>query len=312
MRLTTRESSAAGLGASRWTNVSGLSVLWSRVPALRSRMPSMEMAANVVTVALVVAVGFTAAQLTWRLWPNATAHVALPSIQLRDVDAVTARRTDYGGVLSSLHLFGQASKVEEPAPVQVVSAPKTTLLLTLRGIFLLGSADKAVAIIADSSGSEQPYRVGDKVPGGAEINKILPDRVLLARSGRLEVLELQSEGVGGVPSGSSGAGGKTASRLGRIREQIAKRPYDAAKYLVIEPVSVRGKLKGYRVGPGRDDALFRASRLSEDDVVTKVNGIAVNDPDALGRLMQQLTTASDLTLEVERGRRKRTVHVQLD
>ena len=286
---------------------------WGNVQSLR--LPSLAALANGVTLLLVVAVGVSAAQMTWRLWPVQDKTAAPAAVPISPVAAVKPALGGQGRQLASLHLFGESETVKERAPIETVNAPTTRLRLTLRGVFSSGDAEKAMAIIADSSNKELPYRVGDSVPGGATIKQIAPDRVLLERSGRLETLLLPSERKAQFNSKintSRRTELSTASQLGKIRQQIVKNPFDAGKYLTIEPVMEGESVKGYRVHPKQEHQLFSAAGLKTGDVVTRVNGVPVGDPNAMGKLMHQLTTADRFTLQVENNGKPRMLNVRLD
>ena len=52
------------------------------------------------------------------------------------------------------------------------SAPATALNLLLRGTLNENAPDGGIAIIAEGSGPDQAYRVGDTLPGGARLDGI--------------------------------------------------------------------------------------------------------------------------------------------
>jgi general secretion pathway protein C len=93
------------------------------------------------------------------------------------------------------HLFGRppAPGVEAEKPREAVDAPKTRLQLTLRGVAAIERPGEARAIIADPSGTEKRYGVGDAVPGGAQVAEIRADRVMLLRNARFETLPLAKQ-----------------------------------------------------------------------------------------------------------------------
>lgn len=106
------------------------------------------------------------------------------------------------------HLFGRppAPGAEAEKPREPVEAPKTRLQLTLRGVAAIERPGEARAIIADPSGTEKRYGVGDAVPGGAEVAEIRADRVMLLRNARLETLPLAKQELSLGPDLASEAG----------------------------------------------------------------------------------------------------------
>jgi general secretion pathway protein C len=282
-------------------------------------MRAVESAAAIGTALLVLIVAFQAAKLTWRLYgmPEDDLVPALPAGPAAPVPS--APESPGYGFLRSLHLFGeppQSAPTELPKPVE---APKTNLQLALRGIFRVGSSGPAVAIIADSSGEERPYRVGDTVPGDATIERILAYSVLLERNGRLESLDLPREGVTGAAAAVSSrtepqapVGEGESGDTGYLPRELLRSPGEITRHLTFAPVHAGGRLQGYRIGPAADSGLFSRAGLKPGDVVTRVNGIALNASDALSLLLEDAGTASHFLLDIQNGDSRRKLDIRLD
>lgn len=271
---------------------------------------SQKKVVTLVNTGLVLTLAYTAAQLTWRLLPDDGDGVATIMVQGTIPTGSTAGPGDKSTDIASLHLFGQINKsipVQHQAPADV---PDTHLKLTLRGVAATGNKLTALAIIADSSDSENYYRIDDPIPGNAILREIYPDRVILQRAGRLETLRLpkdapstttvKSNSITGTTGHSSGQSQALAKQLSRYRERIMKNPVAATRLVSVQPVEEGGKLKGYRVNPKRDRHLYKQAGLQQDDVVTSVNGIPLDDPAKVGEVISQLSNASRLDLQVER------------
>lgn len=67
---------------------------------------------------------------------------------------------------------------------------KSMLNLTLSGILLGNSKEESQIIIRSAGGEENTFKMGDKLPGGAIIKKIMPAGVLVEHNGVLESLSL--------------------------------------------------------------------------------------------------------------------------
>lgn len=106
------------------------------------------------------------------------------------------------------------------------------------------------------------------------------------------------------PAESSEAGvpGDAASAtLARYRDEILQDPSSIQRLL--QPVPVQdesGNLIGFRVQPGDDPGLFRATGLQPGDLVTAIGGIPLTSQDAALQAMQNIGTANRLTLTVRR------------
>ena len=77
----------------------------------------------------------------------------------------------------------------------------------------------------------------------------------------------------------------------------------------IRPVMEGGKMKGYRIDPGKDPKLFEEVGLKAGDVITTVNGVSVSNPSEAGNVLNQLTTASQLDVTVLRNGVKQNLSI---
>ena len=201
----------------------------------------------------------------------------------------------------------------------LLAAPETPLNLTLIGVWADDSEDRSRALIAQQGGEEKAYAVGDDVARGVTLNAIFPDRVILARGGRLETLPLARDQPGPVPvpgpmtqqPQASGDESASAPQLARIRDEVAKDPARAAEYIRVQPANIGGQLKGYRVYPGRDRAAFTAAGLRPGDLVTQVNGVQLDEPSKALQLLGDLNQAGQVNLVVERGGQSQNLSINL-
>ncbi len=288
-------------------------------PGALRRLP---VAVNIVLVVLLASV---AANLTWRvLTPPARPADGVPA-------AATAARAPAAQAadaqrLAGVHLFGTA--LQGPAPTAPIDAPETHLNLSLRGVFASRDPQEALAIISDPGGKEKPYRVGEALPGGATLHEIYADRVILSRGGRLEALRLQRErlpqGQGAqpaaVPSASAGEAPPeppepatrpdAAQRLRALRQEYAQDPKALWNQVRITPVMGDNGIKGYTL-KHQDAGLMRAIGLRDDDVIVAVNGMPLSDPSVMYQVMNNLTTANQLSLTVERNGSPQTLNIDM-
>ncbi|HEX3835637.1 MAG TPA: type II secretion system protein GspC [Steroidobacteraceae bacterium] len=169
------------------------------------------------------------------------------------------------------HLFGAAPA---PAPVNDANAPPTNMPLILSGIVASTDPKSGLAIIGTTPTNAKVYPVGERVPGNARVHAIYPDRVLLERNGTIEALLLPSKFTGG--SAPALRPGPTA--LDRMQRVIANEPGLISDVLRPQPVFTEGKLRGYRVYPGRNARAFATLGLRNGDLVLSINGTALDDP----------------------------------
>jgi general secretion pathway protein C len=275
---------------------------------------SQRLAAPVFFLAVVL-VAYELAALTWALVPAPPVvnSAAGPATGRSEVPRPTA--LDVTPVLQA-HLFGEAGGIPVPTP-QVVDAPETKLNLELHGVFFSPETKEARAIIASGRADDRAYGVGDAVPGGATIEQVQVDRVLLRRAGRLEVLRLPKDqegaGLGEELIGRREEEGTETRRLdyrsnrqlartlGRYREQVKANPERLADLAQIAPAMEDGQFQGYRLMAGKDARLLNRFGLRAGDVLVGVNGISLDAPEKGLEALQALSDAAELDLEVLRA-----------
>jgi len=208
-------------------------------------------------------------------------------------------------VLLTISLFGKEST---SAPTQQlmesVDAPQTRLQLQLKGVFISERDSESSAIVSEKGKTGEYFKVGDKLPGNAELVAVYSDRVLLKRNGRLETLSFDD----GSKSTNSIAKVKSASKRRQIdspeqfvsaaEKRIAENPTTALASVGLKPVSV-GKAEGY-VYDGKNPMLARMN-LKPGDVVRSVNGFPLGDINKDKELLKQLYEQGNLEVEVERN-----------
>ena len=68
-----------------------------------------------------------------------------------------------------------------------------------------------------------------------------------------------------------------------------------------------GQLKGYRVFPGRNRQQFIALGLRPGDLVTEINGVALNNPAQGMEIFRTLSESSQVTVTVERNGQNQSI-----
>ncbi len=296
------------------------------IPFLQQRQDAMS---AWVMVLLVLMLAYNLAQLTWLLFP-------VPDVdEVAASSAPTVTRSPAGSVnrvdVASLHLFGNAAPASKAtSKVAVETVPDTRLRLVLRGVIAATETDMARAIIAEPGGEEKYYAVESKLPGGAVLKEIAPDRVILeTRGGRLETLRLPKESNAGnsgrttARTSASGSNKRTSGRnriiprisaaeLRSYRDKMLTNPQELVGLIRTRPVRENGQIKGYKLFPGKDRALFNRLGLRPGDVIVSINGMELSDPASGLALLGQLSSASQVNVVLERRGERQTVTLSLD
>jgi general secretion pathway protein C len=281
-----------------------------------------------ITVVLVILVAKSAADLTWLIFApseqgksNNRRYQAMQSSTQMQVRLRT---------VSDLHLFGVAAKqpVVTEAPIK---AKETGLKLTLRGVFASENPAQAMAIIADARGQEKVYRKNETIFSGVTLYAVYPDRVILERSGNFETLSLPRE-KDNASSGTNRSvirssytppqtensdlpartrtvqGGK---QLEALRDQLVQNPQEFWKNVRIEPeYDSNNQILGYKF-EHNDRRVMQAMGLRPGDIIVEVNGQPVTDPSTLSGLLGQLSTATSLSLGIERNGQRENLNINM-
>ncbi|WP_049723148.1 type II secretion system protein GspC [Gilvimarinus polysaccharolyticus] len=254
--------------------------------------------------------------------------------------------------LRQLSLFGAGAGAETEAqvnePVQPLQpqiedeAVDTKLSLVLSGIIGSSVDASARAIIADAK-AQAIYGPGDEIENqrGVKVAKVLSLRVILDNNGQYESLWLYKEDPN-VPrrqvrydpppaasrswegdeqqynendeteaavQGPLEADQVNATSSGAVVEQISQNLSDVVAFNIHRE---NGQIKGYRVRPGRNPDAFNAAGLKAGDVVTGVNGTALDNPGKIMEIYRNLGQTTSASLEIERDGETVTIDVELE
>ena len=253
---------------------------------------------------LAAGAAWQAAVLTWSGIETFSSAPSLPApVELQTASESGAQRESMQSV-AAMHLFGTAETAPDALAAAAADAPETRLNLKLRGILAADPAEFSRAII--SSGNEDKvYAIGATVPGGATVEAVLADRVLLRRDGRLETLRLPRESAEGSISYTEPESREEPmpedTGIAEMREEIVNDPTRLAELVRYSPVLENGEIRGYRVYPARDRGRFAQLGLQPGDIVTAINGTPLSDPGQAMEMLNTLTDASNITLTIERN-----------
>ncbi len=275
----------------------------------------------VIFLVLVVLMAWLAAHLSWQFATPSTVAGTLFTPTARAGGKSAKGEDNRVARITAAHLFGTASETPG-SDAAVAAAPKTSLDLTLLGVAAGNQNIPSQAIIASGSNRNQhTYAIGASLPGGAIVHDILADRVVIAYEGRLESLSLPQPGTSILAAHmhfGNGSGARIAPRSRQsslplsfqLRRQIEKHPQTLSHYLRMRPYSANGKLEGYRVYPGSQPELFERSGLQPGDVITRINGIALDSGLGTMKAMAQLRHMQG-TVQLNVRRHGQPVHLTL-
>jgi general secretion pathway protein C len=216
--------------------------------------------------------------------------------------------------VTSAHLFGVAAP--DPSMLDPANAPQSTANLVLAGTIATQDPKRGVAIISDG-GPAKVYSVGDNV-GGASLHSVYLDHVILDRGGALETLSLPrliGPGMHGpaVVRRPSGGDARTVAAVDNIRRLVQQDPgiLDQVMRTVPSYDNAAGRLRGFRAYPGRNRQIFNKLGLKPGDLVTAINGTALDDPQRSQDVFNTIQTSDHVTVTLERGGQKQDITLNI-
>lgn len=150
-------------------------------------------------VLLAILIAWTLADGLWFFLGGAETDVTITAVSSPRTAAIE-RQVASARDIAAMDLFGRA----DSADVTAVDAPETRLQLELQGVFLGTTDGTSSAIVAERNRDGRLFFVGDRMPGNAELVRVLQDRIVLRRGGALETLRFPEAGAArGFAAGSA-------------------------------------------------------------------------------------------------------------
>lgn len=280
------------------------------------------MAVIAVNMLLVIALAHTLAKLTLALLtgePASLTYMKTQPVTGAATDGASASQSADVSAIGAWHLFGKA-EVDRPVAASPVAVPVTPLNLRLVGVFFAERSD-GLALIADGNNLERGYRIGDLLPGGARLEQIEREQVIVSRNGREELIKLPrlddlnrpllapaSPPALLVPAEESGPTAFNGPQVidasaiaERLRGEVLSQPQALEEIAFANPYMQNGLFAGFRLRPGRDRQIFQQLGLSSGDILTEINGTRLSSPAQGWALLQELMSARQIDVRVLRN-----------
>ncbi len=252
------------------------------------------------------------AQWTWLL-----AKPPLPPIVATPPAPAAAQNTFSLQPLLAAHIFGQVS--QELTGGRLDNLPISSLNLVLTGV--IASASGGYALISVNGQPQEPFGIGQTVTGGAELQAVYPDRVVIRRNGVLESLLL--EGAEKTPPEQwtpPAAAYRPPPAAGNIVQETGANSYTVERNQLAGQLRTPEFLKQATVLPSggggflmkqiQPGSLYEKLGLRTGDVLKSINGQPLNSAEDAMRMYQQLSNISDVQLEIVRGGKPETLYYQ--
>lgn len=228
------------------------------------------------------------------------------------------------GSFQTLPSFTAPKNIKRQEAVSPPSLPETSeddsLAVTdeLPALKLIGTIIGAhpYAIILDPASNKQYlYRMKDDIGNGWLIHIIDKNKIVLRKGGTEEVLEVKF--IEGEPKTEAGASLKPAPTGKGLR--LDSRDVEGAlsdmntvmTQARVTPNLDGGKTTGYRIFNIVPGSIYTKLGIQNNDIVERVNGVDINNPDTLYKLFQQIKSERKITLDFSRGGRRESVNIEI-
>ena len=277
------------MNASSWLNRFPASHQWRALALARGP--------RIATWALALALGVQAATIVTDL---AGGGQSRKNDQRPPSPAIVARRGIDVASITNGHLFGVAA--DPAARGSAADATQTSMQLVLTGIIAGRDPKVGFAIVGENATAAKVHAVGDNVPGGAKLHSVYSDRVLLDRNGRLEYLTLPHQNSASLNANPIPAAVPNQNpAFDRVRRLITEDPSLLSDIMRNQPVLMQGKLRGFRVYPGRNRQAFTRLGLRSGDLVIAINGTPLDDPSRGDEIFRTIGSATEARVTVMRN-----------
>lgn len=272
---------------------------------------------SLINAALAVLIGVSAALLALEFVPTPENTPTTQATTSPSFSSTTPRQdNDFGRIIASKNLFGNAQKSVAKAPVpQNTNAPKTKLNLNLSGVLAFEPQDHSLAIIRVGGGPENIFAIGDQVGNRATLKAVYADKAIIEHNGKLETLPLprdnsadsglslsqQSHVAPSTPPSNTALAANLPHTPGALRERLIKEPQLMNQLMRVTPYQQNGSTIGYQLSPRQGAELLQSYGIYPGDVVTSLNGVSLTSQRRGLNAMRRLVNAKNLEMTVLRN-----------
>jgi len=266
--------------------------------------------------------------ITSRLdYAETTSRITSNQADPTPVEQPIAPLSEYKAIISR-NIFNSGNEPVAETPkteaVDIDKLKETDLKLKLWGT-VTGQNKRAYAVIEDTKAREQNlYRTGDSIQK-AVVKLILREKVVLSVDGRDEILAMEEvrSSKGGRPSvrsqrASSSPRLPVSSYPRKIRlrgAQIEKAMENLGQLMEqanLRPHIVDGQPAGISITGIKPNAIFRKMRLRNGDVITGLNGDSIDSVEDAVKVVEQLSSGSNIQLQIKRRGREQTLDYSIE
>jgi general secretion pathway protein C len=245
-----------------------------------------------VEVALLIVLATQIARLLWALVASTG-----PYGDWRAREPVVPGQTARSSLFSSFDPFYRL--VTTGGGVQQV----TSLPFQLFGIRVNEGSGLGSAIIADESGEQSSYSVGEEIAPGVKLSAVSHDHVVISRGGVEETLYINQSGEAPIaspePADDNRLPDGTENRPPTVGEALT--PDVLLAGIGLAPRMESGRMTGIVVSAQGSNGAFARSGFQPGDIIAQINGSPIRGDEAIADLRSSIRPGARLSLMVERG-----------
>ncbi|MGD2186072.1 MAG: type II secretion system protein GspC [Desulfobacterales bacterium] len=228
--------------------------------------------------------------------------------------------------ITQRNLFNTRPDIEAPAQaINLDDLKKTDLNLKLWGT-VTGQDHRAYAVIEDTKTRQQNlYRIGDSIQN-ATVKLILRQKVVLSVNDSDEILGMEEIGAarkgGRRPRVARRAASPPKLPVSTYRRQLTLKSDQIESALEnldqlmnqarIRPHIEEGRPAGISITGIKPNTIFRRMRLRNGDIITGVNGTPIETVEDAMNIFGDLSSASEVQVEIKRRGRKRVLDYKIE
>lgn len=191
----------------------------------------------------------------------------------------------------------------------------TPLDLILLGVVASDNVNEASATI-NSNQQIRTYFINDQIAyTNATLLEVRNDRAILLNAGQKQVLLLQgtrvTEDLAARSNVQTSQQERNTGGTGLTAEEIGNRPSALEHIVTTAPFYDNGTQTGWLVSPGINPKLFGSAKFKEGDVLQKINGLDLTDPQQLTQAKKMIQTVDTLVFSVLRGGRVISLYLDI-
>jgi general secretion pathway protein C len=219
------------------------------------------------------------------------------------------------------NIFGIKPSAAIGAPEDMTPLPVQLPPLRVRLVgTIVGESEVSLAIIEDVGTKEQRlYHVDDIVSGDAKLIEVTRNEVTFLRGSVRESLAVQDENAAGqtAPQSAAPAPRPTVSQNNWVLDKqevtaaLENLPQLLTKARVVPNLSPEGKNDGFRVVSISPSSFYERIGLRNGDVIQRINGVEVKDPQTFMQVFNQLKDESNITMDLMRNSQKETFSYEI-